>query len=122
MMLAARNSFAAVAAVFCLAAGAFAAVRPNVVLIFADDLGYGDVQCYGGKVKTPNIDRLAAEGMRFSTAYLPASVCSPSRYSLLTGRYFWSSTSCGACPALRMIKRSAPSQRRSVSVPSDPFV
>lgn len=63
--------------------------RPNVLLIFADDLGYGDVQCYGGKVKTPNIDRLAREGMRFSTAYLPASVCSPSRYSLLTGRYFW---------------------------------
>ncbi len=65
------------------------AAEPNVLLIFADDLGYGDVQCYGGKVKTPNIDRLAAEGMRFSTAYLPASVCSPSRYSLLTGRYFW---------------------------------
>lgn len=63
--------------------------RPNVLLIFADDLGYGDVQCYGGLVKTPNIDRLAAEGMRFTTAYLPASVCSPSRYSLLTGRYFW---------------------------------
>lgn len=47
------------------------------------------MQCYGGKVKTPNIDRLAAEGMRFTKAYLPASVCSPSRYSLLTGRYFW---------------------------------
>jgi len=65
------------------------ATRPNVLLIFADDLGYGDVQCYGGKVRTPNIDRLAAEGMRFTKAYLPASVCSPSRYSLLTGRYFW---------------------------------
>lgn len=63
--------------------------NPNVLLIFADDLGYGDVQCYGGKVSTPNIDRLAADGMRFSNAYLPASVCSPSRYSLLTGRYFW---------------------------------
>ena len=62
---------------------------PNVLLIFADDLGYGDVHCYGGKVKTPNIDRLAAEGMRFDNAYLPASVCSPSRYSLLSGRYFW---------------------------------
>ena len=62
---------------------------PNVLLIFADDLGYGDVQCYGGKVRTPNIDRLAAEGMRLSKAYLPASVCSPSRCSLLTGRYFW---------------------------------
>ena len=62
---------------------------PNIVLILADDLGYGDVQCYGGKVRTPNIDRLAAEGMRFTKAYLPASVCSPSRYSLLSGRYFW---------------------------------
>lgn len=62
---------------------------PNVLLIFADDLGYGDVQCYGGKVKTPNIDRLATEGMRFDNAYLPASVCSPNRYSLLSGRYFW---------------------------------
>ncbi len=84
-----RNGFAAAAAAFCLAAGAFGAVRPNVVLIFADDLGYGDVQCYGGKVKTPHIDRLAEEGVRFTRAYLPASVCSPSRYSLLTGRYFW---------------------------------
>jgi len=65
------------------------AKKPNVIVIFADDLGYGDVQCYGGKVKTPNIDRLAGEGMKFSKAYLPASVCSPSRYSLLTGRYFW---------------------------------
>jgi len=72
-----------------LIGSAFGAERPNVLLIFADDLGYGDVQCYGGKVKTPNINGLAAEGMQFSKAYLPASVCSPSRYSLLTGRYFW---------------------------------
>jgi arylsulfatase A len=80
-----------VALLSCLAlpVAAQEASMPNVLLIFADDLGYGDVQCYGGKVRTPNIDRLAAEGMRFTKAYLPASVCSPSRYSLLTGRYFW---------------------------------
>jgi len=60
---------------------------PNVVLIFADDLGYGDVGCYGSKLKTPHLDRLAQEGMRF-THYCSANpVCSPSRASLMTGRY-----------------------------------
>ncbi len=63
--------------------------NPNVIVIFADDMGYGDLQCYGGKIKTPHFDRLASEGMRFTNAYVPASVCSPSRYSLLSGRYFW---------------------------------
>jgi len=63
---------------------------PNVVLILADDLGYGDLSCYGAtRLETPNIDRLAREGMRFTNAYAPSSVCSPSRYSLLTGRYWW---------------------------------
>ncbi len=68
------------------------ATRPNVVLILADDLGYGDVQCYNptrGKIPTPNIDRLAAEGMRFTDAHSSSGVCSPSRYTLLTGRYHW---------------------------------
>ncbi len=67
------------------------AERPNVVLIYADDLGYGDLSCYGGegRISTPNIDRLAAEGCRFTQAYTAASVCSPARYSLLTGRYPW---------------------------------
>ena len=60
---------------------------PNVVLIFADDLGYGDLGCYGAtKVKTPNIDRLAAEGRRFTDAHSSSAVCTPSRYGLLTGR------------------------------------
>lgn len=67
----------------------FAAEKPpNVVLIFADDLGYGDVGCYGAtKVQTPNIDRLAAEGRRFTDAHSVSAVCTPSRYALLTGQY-----------------------------------
>ncbi len=61
---------------------------PNVVLIFADDLGYGDVGCYGAtKVQTPNIDRLAREGRRFTDAHSVSAVCTPSRYALLTGQY-----------------------------------
>ena len=61
---------------------------PNVVLIFADDLGYGDLGCYGAtKLKTPNIDKLAAEGRRFTDAHSASAVCTPSRYGLLTGEY-----------------------------------
>ena len=64
------------------------ASRPNILLILADDLGYGDVRCYNdqSKVATPNIDRLAREGMRFTDAHSPATVCTPSRYSLMTGQ------------------------------------
>ncbi len=63
--------------------------RPNVVVILADDLGYGDVACYNpeSKVPTPHLDRLAAEGIRFTDAHSPATVCSPTRLSLLTGRH-----------------------------------
>ena len=62
--------------------------RPNVVLINADDLGYGDVGCYGATaVPTPNIDRLAAGGLRFTDGHSPAATCTPSRYALLTGEY-----------------------------------
>jgi arylsulfatase A-like enzyme len=62
--------------------------RPNILLILADDLGYGDVRCYNdqSKVATPNLDRLAREGMRFTDAHSPATVCTPSRYSLMTGQ------------------------------------
>jgi arylsulfatase A len=63
---------------------------PNIVVIMADDLGFGDVGCYGAtKIATPHIDRLAREGMRFTDAHAPASVCSPSRYGLMTGRAPW---------------------------------
>ncbi|MFC1762076.1 arylsulfatase [Planctomycetota bacterium] len=71
-----------------LAVDAFAGQRPNIVLIFADDLGYGDLGCYGAmKVQTPNIDKLAAEGRRFTDAHSASAVCTPSRYGLLTGEY-----------------------------------
>ena len=67
------------------------APKPNVVIILADDLGYGDLECYNAdsKIPTPNLDRLAAEGMRFTDAHSPSAVCSPTRYGLLTGRYAW---------------------------------
>lgn len=62
--------------------------HPNILLILADDLGYGDIAFYNpeSKVPTPNIDRLATEGMLFTDAHSPATVCTPSRYSILTGR------------------------------------
>jgi arylsulfatase A-like enzyme len=68
--------------------------KPNILLIYADDLGYGDVSCYNpdrGKIATPHIDKLAAQGMRFTDAHSSSGVCSPSRYTLLTGRYHWRS-------------------------------
>ena len=69
-----------------------AAEQPNIVIILADDLGYGSVGCYGADpalVRTPNIDRIAHEGRRFTDANTTSSVCSPTRYSILTGRYCW---------------------------------
>lgn len=62
---------------------------PNVVLIVADDLGVGDVGCYGSKlIKTPNLDRLAVQGARAMDAHATASVCTPSRFAILSGRYY----------------------------------
>ena len=71
-----------------LASAAAAEVRPNIVIILADDLGYGDVHCYNAqsKIPTPNLDHFAAEGTRFTDAHAPDSVCTPTRYGLLTGR------------------------------------
>jgi arylsulfatase A len=71
---------------------AAAADKPNIVYVLCDDLGYGDVQCLNptrGKIATPNIDRLAAEGMIFTDAHTGSSVCTPTRYGILTGRYAW---------------------------------
>jgi arylsulfatase A-like enzyme len=74
--------------VFALLTHAAEPLRPNVVVILADDIGYGDLGCYGAtKVKTPNLDRLATQGLRFTDAHSPAAVCTPTRYALLTGQY-----------------------------------
>ncbi len=78
----------------CFAVGTdslFAAEKPNIVYILADDLGYGDLGCYNAqsKIPTPRLDGLASEGMRFTDAHSPSSVCTPTRYALLTGRYAW---------------------------------
>lgn len=78
------------AALFCAAQEA--AQKPNIIFILADDLGYGSVNAYGASkelLRTPHIDRLADEGMRFTDASTPASICSPTRYGFLTGRYPW---------------------------------
>jgi len=73
--------------------------KPNIILIYADDLGYGDVSCYGAtKIKTPNIDRIAAQGLRFTNAYASSSTCTPSRYSLMTGEYAWRRPGTGIAP------------------------
>jgi len=72
--------------------------KPNIVFVFADDLGYGDLSCYGAKkINTPNIDKLAAEGRKFTDAHSASAVCSPSRYGKMTGRFphrknFWGPT------------------------------
>jgi arylsulfatase A-like enzyme len=78
---------------------AIAADHPNIVLIYADDLGYGDVSCYGATaVHTPNIDRLAREGLRFTDAHSAAATCTPSRYAMLTGEYAFRQNGTGILP------------------------
>ncbi len=72
------------------AANAQSAEKPNIIIIYADDLGYGDVSCYGAtSLKTPNIDRIASQGLRFTNAHCTSATSTPSRYSLLTGEYAW---------------------------------
>ncbi len=65
--------------------------HPNIIIIYADDLGYGDISCQNSesKIRTPNIDKLAQDGIRFTDAHSSAAICTPSRYNLLTGRYCW---------------------------------
>ncbi|MBI2948151.1 MAG: arylsulfatase [Verrucomicrobia bacterium] len=82
-----------------MVSGAAAAPLPNIVLIYADDLGYGDAGCYGAtKVRTPNIDRLAAQGLRFTDAHSASATCTPSRYAMLTGEYAWRKRGTGVLP------------------------
>ena len=75
------------------------AQRPNIVLIYADDIGYGDISSYGATaVKTPNVDRLAKEGLRFTSGYATSATCTPSRYSMLTGQYAFRKQGTGVLP------------------------
>jgi arylsulfatase A-like enzyme len=86
--------------------------QPSIVYILADDLGYGDVKCLNldSKIPTPNLDRLAQQGMTFTDAHASSSLCSPTRYGILTGRYSWRSiflaveetgrSALGVCPAV----------------------
>jgi arylsulfatase A-like enzyme len=72
--------------------------RPNVLLIYTDDVGYGDIGIYGGEIPTPNIDALAESGIRFTNAYASSATCTPSRFSLLTGEYSWRKPGRGVAP------------------------
>jgi arylsulfatase A len=84
---------------FCQHAALADESRPNIVVIMADDLGYGDVSCYGAtELQTPNIDRLASEGLRFTNGYCSASTCTPTRYSMLTGNYAFRTKGTGIAP------------------------
>jgi arylsulfatase A-like enzyme len=73
--------------------------KPNIILIYTDDLGYGDVSSYGtSAIQTPNIDRLAKNGVRFTNAHATSATCTPSRFSLLTGKYAWRKEGTGIAP------------------------
>lgn len=75
---------------FAVLGQAAAAETPNIVLIYADDIGYGDLSCYGATaVRTPNLDRLAKEGLKHTDGHSASATCTPSRYALLTGEYAW---------------------------------
>jgi arylsulfatase A-like enzyme len=88
-----------VVALLTLASSTHAADRPNIVLIYVDDLGYGDVSCNGAKrVETPHVDRLAKEGIRFTDGHAAAATCTPSRYAMLTGEYAWRKPGTGVLP------------------------
>lgn len=83
---------------------------PNVLFILSDDIGYGDLGCYGGKIPTPNLDKLATSGIRFTDAHSPAALCAPSRFSMLTGSYPYRSYMSGGAW-----------NTNSASIFSDPF-
>ena len=73
--------------------------KPNIIIIYADDLGYGEMGAYGAtELKTPNLDKLANGGMRFTNGYASSATCTPSRYALLTGTYPWRNKSAKILP------------------------
>lgn len=91
---------------------------PNIVLLYSDDIGWGDLGCYGSKViPTPNLDKLAAQGTRFTAGYCTSATCTPSRYSLLTGEYAWRRQGTGVLPgdARLIIQPGRPTMASSLS-------
>lgn len=93
------RSLLSIAVVCAMCSALHAAEHPNVLLIYADDLGYGDVGCNGAtKVSTPNVDRLAAGGLRFTDAHSSSATCTPSRYAMLTGEYAFRKKGTGVLP------------------------
>jgi arylsulfatase A len=93
------RALAVLLVILLLPRGGYAAERPNIIVIMADDLGYGDASCYGAKaVQTPAIDQLAQEGVRFTSGYCSASTCTPTRFSLLTGTYAFRQKGTGIAP------------------------
>lgn len=99
-----KHTFVAAAACFLVLMsstppGCAGESKPNIVLILADDLGFGDLGCYGAtKIQTPNVDRVAREGLRFRDAHSTSATCTPSRYALLTGEYPWRKKGTGILP------------------------
>ncbi|HEV7868016.1 MAG TPA: sulfatase-like hydrolase/transferase [Chthoniobacteraceae bacterium] len=86
-------------AVLAVGSASLAAERPNIVLIYADDLGCGDLSCYGATpIQTPHIGRLAQEGLRFTDAHSPSATCTPSRCAMMTGEYAWRKKGTGVLP------------------------
>src|SRR5271156_5147269 len=86
-MIPRRSFLASMASTLVARLAAAPSPPPTIVFILCDDLGYGDLGCYGSKIRTPNLDRTAAEGVRFTNFSSADPVCSPSRAALLTGRY-----------------------------------
>ncbi len=93
------KSWLVLVCLFFLTGALGAAEQPNIIVIMADDLGYGDLSCYGATaLQTPAIDRLASEGMRFTSGYCSASTCTPTRFSFLTGTYAFRQKGTGIAP------------------------
>ncbi len=94
-----ENVFVVLLPLLLWCAVAAAQRRPNVIYIYADDLGYGDLSCYGAtKIRTPNLDRLASQGLRFTDAHSTSATCTPSRFALMTGTYPWRQSGTGILP------------------------
>lgn len=95
------------------AADSARAPRPNVLIVLTDDIGWGDFSCYNpnSKLATPNVDRLAREGMRFTNAHTPAALCSPTRYSMVTGNYPWRGRAPGGTWGFHVPSQILPGQK-----------